>query len=93
MGLTTALVALRSGWVIVGSLPTQNGGKLSGPGCLIVLDPWGQVRATLTHDGIDGPWDMTAVEFGNVRSSNQNIAPIKVPANGATTTETISITL
>ena len=25
VGLTTALVVLRSGWVIVGSLPTQNG--------------------------------------------------------------------
>src|ERR1700743_3009531 len=30
VGLTTALVALRGGWVIVGSLPTQNnGGTLS----------------------------------------------------------------
>ena len=65
VGLTTALVALRSGWVIVGSLPTQ-GGNLSGFGCLIVLDPWGHVRSTLTGDGIKGPWDMTAVEFGNV---------------------------
>ena len=35
----------------------------------------------------------TAVEFGNVRSSDQSIAPIKVPVNGATTTETVSITL
>ena len=30
VGLTTALVVLRSGWVIVGSLPTQNG-SISGP--------------------------------------------------------------
>jgi hypothetical protein len=66
VGLTTALVALRSGWVIVGSLPTQNGGVLSGPGCLIVLDQWGNVRKTITGYGIDGPWDMTALDQGRV---------------------------
>jgi hypothetical protein len=63
VGLTTALVVLRSGWVIVGSLPTK-GGVISGPGCLIVLDKWGNVRNTITGDGIDGPWDMTAVNLG-----------------------------
>ena len=31
-----------------------------------MLDPFGHVRATLKGDGIKGPWDMTAVEFGNV---------------------------
>jgi hypothetical protein len=66
VGLTTALVALRSGWVIVGSLPTQNGGTLSGPGCLIVLDQWGHVRSTIAGHGIDGPWDMTALDQGNI---------------------------
>jgi hypothetical protein len=66
VGLTTALVALRSGWVIVGSLPTQNGGVISGPGCLIVLDQWGNVRKTITGYGIDGPWDMTAFDGGRV---------------------------
>jgi hypothetical protein len=66
VGLTTALVVLRSGWVIVGSLPTQNGGTLSGPGCLIVLDQWGNVRKTITGHGIDGPWDMTALDQGRV---------------------------
>ena len=65
VGLTTALVVLRSGWVIVGSLPTQNG-ALSGPGCLIVLDQWGNVRKTITGYGIDGPWDMTALDGGHV---------------------------
>ena len=65
VGLTTALVALRSGWVIVGSLPTQNNGAtLSGPGCLIVLDQWG-TYANHRGPGIDGPWDMTALDGGN----------------------------
>ncbi len=63
VGLTTALVALRSGWVIVGSLPTQNG-AVSGPGCLIVLDQWGHVRETFAGRGINGPWDMTALDLG-----------------------------
>jgi hypothetical protein len=65
VGLTTALVALHSGWVIVGSLPTKNG-AISGPGCLIVLDQWGHVRDTIAGHGIDGPWDMTALDHGNI---------------------------
>jgi hypothetical protein len=64
VGLTTALTALRSGWVIVGSLPTKKG-AVSGSGCLIVLDPQGHVRETLTGDGINGPWDMTSLDLGN----------------------------
>jgi hypothetical protein len=65
VGLTTALVALRNGWVIVGSLPTQKG-NISGPGCLIVLDQWGHVQETITGHGINGPWDMTALDLGDV---------------------------
>ena len=65
VGLTTALVALHSGWVIVGSLPTKNS-AISGPGCLIVLDQWGHVRDTIAGHGIDGPWDMTALDHGNI---------------------------
>ena len=63
VGLTTALVVLRSGWVVVGSLPTR-GGKVSGPGCLIVLDRWGHVRETFAGRGINGPWDMTTADGG-----------------------------
>jgi hypothetical protein len=67
VGLTTALVVLRSGWVIVGSLPTQNmGATLSGFGCLIVLDSSGTVRETITGHGIKGPWDMTALDLGAI---------------------------
>jgi hypothetical protein len=69
VGLTTALVALRNGWVIVGSLPTQttNGTTtISGNGCLIVLDSYGNVRETFTGHGLNGPWDMTALDLGNI---------------------------
>ena len=64
VGLTTALSVLPSGWVIVGSLPTKKG-SVSGAGCLIVLDSSGTVRETFTGQGINGPWDMTAVDRGN----------------------------
>ena len=70
VGLTTALVALRNGWVIVGSLPTRtdsNGNTVvSGSGCLIVLDSQGKVRETFTGHGINGPWDMTALDLGGI---------------------------
>jgi hypothetical protein len=43
VGLTTALVVLRSGWVIVGSLPTTDGTAATAKaGCLIVLNRFGQ---------------------------------------------------
>jgi hypothetical protein len=64
VGLTTALAVLRSGWVIVGSLPTQNG-AISGPGCLIVLNQFGNVQEAFTGNGINGPWDMASLDLGN----------------------------
>jgi hypothetical protein len=65
VGLTTALSVLSSGWVIVGSLPTDASGTPQA-GCLIVLDSHGKVRETFHGDGINGPWDMTALDGGAV---------------------------
>src|SRR5579872_915536 len=66
VGLTTSLVALRSGFVIVGSLPTTDGTAATiGPGCLIVLDSNGTVVETLSGPLINGPWDMTARDHEN----------------------------
>ncbi|HXZ43551.1 MAG TPA: hypothetical protein VEH53_01890 [archaeon] len=63
IGLTTALVVLRSGWVIVGSLPTTDGTAATAQaGCLLVVSSTGQVVQTIHGDPINGPWDMTAVE-------------------------------
>lgn len=65
VGLTTALVALRSGFVIVGSLPTADGTAATAQaGCLIILDSNGNVVETISGNNINGPWDMTAVENG-----------------------------
>jgi hypothetical protein len=70
VGLTTALSVLRSGWVIVGSLPTtqlpDGTTVISGSGCLIVLDSHGTVRETFKGHGINGPWDMTALDLGGI---------------------------
>jgi hypothetical protein len=67
VGLTTALVVLRSGWVIVGSTPSTNGlAATSKAGCLIVLDSRGRVRETIAGRGINGPWDATALDRGSV---------------------------
>ncbi len=63
IGLTTALVSLRSGWVVVGSLPTADGSPASAKaGCLVVLNSSGDFAETIQSDMINGPWDMTALE-------------------------------
>ena len=63
VGLTTALVVLEQGWVIVGSLPTSDGTSATAqPGCLIVLDSLGSAVETFYGSLINGPWDMTAFD-------------------------------
>lgn len=60
VGLTTALTVLRTGWVIVGSLPTADGtSKTAQAGCLVVLDSSGKPVETFFGSLISGPWDMT----------------------------------
>jgi hypothetical protein len=62
VGMTTAMTMLKSGWIIVGSLPSQDGTtKTKGAGCLIVLDAQGAVAGTITGPDINGPWGNMAV--------------------------------
>jgi hypothetical protein len=66
VGLTTALVELSPGWVIVGSLPTSNGkSPTAKAGCLLVLNSAGTVVETWSGHGLNGPWDMTASQSGS----------------------------
>jgi len=66
VGLTTALSVLRSGWVIVGSVPTTDGmSDTVEAGCLLVLDSSGNVAETIYGSLINGPWDMTALDAGS----------------------------
>lgn len=63
VGLTTALAVLRTGWVIVGSLPTIDGTSATAhAGCLTVLDSHGKPVETISGSLINGPWDMTALD-------------------------------
>ena len=65
IGLTTALVALRNGFVVVGSLPTTDGTAATAQaGCLLVLNSNGKVVETISGHHINGPWDMAAVDVG-----------------------------
>jgi hypothetical protein len=65
VGLTTALEVLPDGYVVVGSLPSENGEAATAEaGCLLVLDPSGHVVKTISGGPIDGPWDSTAVSAG-----------------------------
>lgn len=65
VGLTTALTILPQGFVIVGSLPTENGKAATAQaGCLIVLDSSGNPVETISGPPIDGPWDMTSLARG-----------------------------
>lgn len=85
VGLTTALVALRSGFVIVGSLPTKDGTSATAQaGCLIILNSSGKPVATLSGNGINGPWDMTALDMGTgAVLFVSNVLNGTVAANGA----------
>jgi len=61
-GLSTAMTMLKSGWVIVGSTPSNDGTTdTKGAGCLIVLDPNGNVANVWSGPNINNPWGNMAV--------------------------------
>ncbi|CAN0628093.1 conserved protein of unknown function [Burkholderia multivorans] len=65
LGLTTALAVLRSGFVLVGNLPTPDGVTITPPGSLLVINPQGRLIATLTSlTLLDGPWDLAVIDRG-----------------------------
>ncbi len=67
VGLTTAMTMLRSGHVIVGSLPSHDGTTATkGQGCVIALSPEGAVETVITSALINGPWgNMAAIDRGD----------------------------
>jgi hypothetical protein len=89
IGLTTALSVLRNGWVVVGSLPTSNGTAATAKaGCLLVLNNMGKVVETFSgtrwSSNINGPWDMTALDFGDFAELFvSNVLNGTVAANGS----------
>ena len=62
VGLSTAMAVLKSGWVIVGSAPSNDGTTATkGQGCLVILDNKGVAAGTLTGPNINDPWGNMAV--------------------------------
>jgi uncharacterized protein (TIGR03118 family) len=64
LGLTTALGVLKSGFVIVGNVPTSNG--TAQQGSLLILDSNGNVVTQLTDSSLNGPWDLALNDQGNL---------------------------
>ena len=65
-GLSTGLGTLQYGYVLVASLPTQDGTAATAkPGSLLVINNQGQLIQTFTSAQINGPWDMTVVDKGD----------------------------
>ena len=67
IGLSTAMTMLKSGWVIIGSTPSNDGTTgTKGAGCLIVLDNQGKVASTIASANINDPWgNMAVVDNGD----------------------------
>ena len=87
VGLSTAMTMLKSGWVIVGSTPSNDGTTTTkGAGCLIVLDSSGKVVSTITGEKINDPWgNMAVVDNGDTATLFVSNAGFGVggPAPGA----------
>ncbi len=65
LGLTTALAVLRSGFVLVGNVPTTDGKNVIPPGSLLVINPQGRLVKELKDARLlDGPWDLTVIDGG-----------------------------
>lgn len=81
IGLTTAMTMLRSGWVIVGSLPSKDGTTATrGEGCLLVLDSRGTLVATWSGPNISGPWgNMAVIDKGDRATLFVSMAGFGVP--------------
>ncbi len=81
VGLTTAMTMLTSGWVIVGSMPSQDGTtRTKGNGCLLVLDANGKLADVWTGPDIDGPWGNVAViDNGTTATLFVSMAGFDVP--------------
>ena len=67
LGLTTALGMLKSGFVLVGNLPTNAGTLIPGEaGSILVINRQGKQIGTLSDPNLlDGPWDLTILDQGN----------------------------
>jgi len=81
LGLSAAMIMLKTGWVIVGSTPSKDGTtRTKGPGGLIVLDANGHYVATWTGPNINDPWgNMALIDNGSTAQLFVSMAGFDVP--------------
>jgi len=84
IGLSTAMVMLKSGWVIVGSTPSTDGTtRTMGPGGLLVLDSNGNLVETWANTNINDPWgNIAAIDNGTNAILFVSMAGLDVPGPG-----------
>jgi hypothetical protein len=69
LGLSTGLATLQYGFVLVANLPTKDGtAATASAGSLLVINNQGKLIQTFTSSQIDGPWDMTVMDWGDAAS-------------------------
>lgn len=90
LGLTTALGVLKSGFVVVGNVPTNAQGAPQ-QGSLLILDANGKLVSTLSDPKLlDGPWDLAVNDQGgtaqlfvsNVLSGTITRIDLAIPPGG-----------
>jgi hypothetical protein len=81
IGLTTAMTMLKSGWVIVGSTPSEDGTtRTKGDGCLLVIDANGKLADVWAGPDINGPWgNMAVIDNGTTATLFVSMAGFDVP--------------
>ncbi len=82
VGLTTAMTMLKTGWIIVGSTPSTDGTtNTKGDGCVIVIDPNGQMVEAWSGPTINDPWgDMAVVDNGSTATLFISMAGFGLPS-------------
>ena len=81
IGLSTAMVMLKSGWIIVGSAPSTDGTtRTLGAGGLLVLDANGKLVDTWANTNISAPWgNVAAIDNGDTATLFVSMAGFDVP--------------
>jgi hypothetical protein len=82
------MVQLKTGWIIVGSLPSTNGLiKTAGAGCLLVLSPEGKLVSTISGSYLDGPWDAAVKDDGSTAQLFVSNTLIGISGSSSDTTD------
>jgi len=81
VGLSTAMTMLKSGWVIVGSAPSNDGTtRTKGDGCLLVFNANGELVDTWAGADINAPWgNMATIDNGSTASIFVSMSGFDVP--------------